>query len=35
VIRNLAFETNKKELRELVKNYGEVKSVRLPKKMNG
>ncbi|EGR30188.1 rbd protein, putative [Ichthyophthirius multifiliis] len=35
VIRNLAFETDKKEVRELIKGFGEVKSVRLPKKMNG
>ncbi|KAL4447005.1 hypothetical protein ABPG74_014977 [Tetrahymena malaccensis] len=35
VIRNLAFECTKKEVRDLLKVYGEVKSVRLPKKMNG
>ncbi|KRX11111.1 hypothetical protein PPERSA_05220 [Pseudocohnilembus persalinus] len=35
VVRNLAFESTKKEIRELFKNYGEIKSVRLPQKMNG
>jgi multiple RNA-binding domain-containing protein 1 len=35
VIRNLPFEANVNELRSLVKNYGDVKKVRLPKKLNG
>lgn len=35
VIRNLAFECTKKDVRELLKAYGEVKAIRLPKKMNG
>ena len=34
IIRNLAFESTKKDLRELIKNFGEVKALRLPKKMN-
>jgi len=32
VIKNLAFEASKKDIRELVKQYGSIRSVRLPKK---
>ena len=35
LLRNLAFETNKKELKELCQAFGQVKSVRLPKKFDG
>ena len=35
VVRNLAFEANKKELRALFATYGQVKSVRLPRKFDG
>jgi len=35
VVRNLAFETTKKEVRQLFAAFGQVKSVRLPKKMDG
>jgi len=34
IIRNLAFEATKNELKELVKSFGEVKSIRIPKKMD-
>ena len=34
VIKNLPFETSKKEVRELFGSYGNLKSVRLPKKMD-
>jgi multiple RNA-binding domain-containing protein 1 len=32
IIKNLAFEASKKDIRELVKQYGSIRSVRLPKK---
>ena len=35
LIKNLAFEANKEELRKLFKVYGQVKTVRLPLKMDG
>eukprot|EP00039_Didymoeca_costata_P013685 m.212073 g.212073 ORF g.212073 m.212073 type:complete len:869 (+) comp15847_c0_seq1:210-2816(+) len=35
LIRNLAFETSKKEIKELCAAFGQVKSVRLPKKFDG
>jgi multiple RNA-binding domain-containing protein 1 len=35
LVRNLAFEATKKDLVELFKPYGQVKTVRLPKKFNG
>ena len=35
IIKNLAFEANKEELRKLFKVYGQVKTVRLPLKMDG
>jgi len=35
VIRNLAFEANKKEIKQLVSAYGQVNSIRLPKKFDG
>ncbi|KAL6058709.1 Multiple RNA-binding domain-containing protein 1 [Balamuthia mandrillaris] len=35
LVKNVAFETTKKELRELFGTFGQVKSVRLPKKMGG
>lgn len=35
IIRNLAFEANKKELHQLLSPFGMVKSIRLPKKFDG
>jgi multiple RNA-binding domain-containing protein 1 len=35
LIRNLPFEANKKELRELCQPFGQIKSVRIPKKYDG
>jgi multiple RNA-binding domain-containing protein 1 len=35
VVRNLAFEADKKELNQLFKPYGEIKAIRIPKKMDG
>lgn len=35
VVRNLAFEANKKELKQLFSAYGHINSVRLPKKFDG
>lgn len=35
LIRNLPFEANKKELRELCQPFGQMKSVRIPKKYDG
>ena len=35
MVRNVAFEATPKEIRELFKTFGEVKSVRMPKKING
>jgi multiple RNA-binding domain-containing protein 1 len=35
LIKNLAFEANKNEIKELFANFGTVKSVRIPKKANG
>lgn len=35
LIKNLAFEATKEELRKLFKNYGQVKGVRLPLKIDG
>ena len=32
IIKNLAFEASKKDIRELVKQYGSIRSVRLPRK---
>lgn len=34
IIKNLPFEISKKELRELIKQHGQVRSVRLPKKFD-
>lgn len=34
LIKNVPFETSKKELRELFESYGKLKSVRLPKKLD-
>jgi multiple RNA-binding domain-containing protein 1 len=34
-VRNVAFEANKKEVRELFSAFGELKSVRLPVKQGG
>lgn len=34
IVRNIAFEATKDDILNLFKTYGEVKSVRLPKKMN-
>jgi hypothetical protein len=33
MVRNIAFEATEKELREIFKTFGELKSVRLPKKV--
>jgi multiple RNA-binding domain-containing protein 1 len=35
LVKNLAFEANKNELRNLFKAFGEVKTVRLPSKLDG
>ena len=35
VVRNLAFQATKNDVRDIFKHYGSLKSVRLPKKMNG
>lgn len=35
IIRNIPFEATRNEIRDLFKNFGEVKSVRLPKKIDG
>jgi|GEM_PF-1418667 len=35
VIRNLAFEATKKDIKQLAASYGQVNSVRLPKKFDG
>jgi len=35
LVKNLAFEANKDELRSLFKTFGEVKTVRLPSKLDG
>mmetsp|Transcript_40843 Transcript_40843/g.41714 ORF Transcript_40843/g.41714 Transcript_40843/m.41714 type:complete len:888 (+) Transcript_40843:120-2783(+) len=35
VVRNVAFQTTKSELRSLFSSFGSVKSVRIPKKMGG
>ncbi|KAI8833917.1 hypothetical protein BC829DRAFT_426357 [Chytridium lagenaria] len=34
-VRNIPFEANKKEIRDLFSTFGQVKSVRLPKKFDG
>jgi multiple RNA-binding domain-containing protein 1 len=35
LVRNLAFEANKEELRKLFKTFGEVKTIRVPNKLDG
>ncbi|RIA86197.1 hypothetical protein C1645_344933 [Glomus cerebriforme] len=35
IVKNLAFETTKKELKELFSSYGQIKALRLPKKFDG
>lgn len=35
LVRNLAFEANKDELRQLFKAFGEVKTIRVPNKLDG
>lgn len=35
VIRNVPFEATLPELKKLIKQYGEVKKMRLPKKLDG
>ncbi|CAG8638713.1 25124_t:CDS:10 [Cetraspora pellucida] len=35
IIKNVAFETTKKELKELFGTYGQIKTLRLPKKFDG
>jgi multiple RNA-binding domain-containing protein 1 len=34
IIRNIAFEATKDDIKNLFKNFGEVKTIRLPKKMD-
>lgn len=34
VVRNIAFEATKEDIKELFKTYGDIKMVRLPRKMN-
>jgi multiple RNA-binding domain-containing protein 1 len=35
MIRNIAFQSNEKELRELIRNIAELKTLRCPRKVNG
>ncbi|GBB91356.1 hypothetical protein RclHR1_01860010 [Rhizophagus clarus] len=35
IVKNLAFESTKKEVRELFSSYGQIKALRLPKKFDG
>jgi multiple RNA-binding domain-containing protein 1 len=35
LIRNVPFEASKKELRELLSTFGQIKAMRLPKKLSG
>jgi multiple RNA-binding domain-containing protein 1 len=35
IVKNLAFEATDKDLRELFKQYGSLKKVRMPKKVGG
>lgn len=35
IVRNVAFEANVREVRELFASFGQIKSVRLPRKMDG
>ena len=35
IVRNVAFQANHKEVRELFVNFGQLKSLRMPKKMDG
>ncbi|CAG8450668.1 5473_t:CDS:10, partial [Scutellospora calospora] len=35
IVKNVAFETTKKELKELFGTYGQIKTLRLPKKFDG
>jgi multiple RNA-binding domain-containing protein 1 len=35
LIRNVPFEASKKEMRELLSTFGQIKSMRLPKKLTG
>ena len=35
MVRNLPFQATKPEIRELFKNFGSLRVVRLPKKLNG
>lgn len=35
IVRNLAFQATKNDVRELFKHFGSIKNIRLPKKMNG
>ena len=34
-VKNLAFQASKKDIEELFKQFGSVKTIRLPKKMDG
>jgi multiple RNA-binding domain-containing protein 1 len=35
VVRNVAFEATKKDIQDIFKSFGNIKNVRLPKKLNG
>ena len=35
MVRNLAFQATKGDIKELFKQYGSIKAIRLPKKMDG
>lgn len=35
LVRNLAFESTKRDLRELFSSFGQLKSVRIPRKFDG
>ncbi|CAB4475170.1 unnamed protein product [Rhizophagus irregularis] len=35
IVKNLAFESTKKEVKELFSSYGQIKTLRLPKKFDG
>lgn len=35
MVRNIAFQATKDDIRELFKEFGTIKKIRIPKKMNG
>ena len=35
IVKNLAFQATKNDVKELFKHYGSIKNIKLPKKMNG